>query len=304
MEILVVDPNGAIGGTAGPAFRAQGWTSAVVTDRVEAVASTLRSVPDVILIHGDGTGAEAAHLCQRLKGNPLTAGIPLVLVEDGVPPAWMLMSMPADAIAQAPWEPPELVHHIEILGPSVGASDILDDLTNFPRRRSVVTELERRMVVREVFAAGLITLREADAYRQDYGRTGLDQFIVLVSILLRRNAAGGTPISIGYLDEGAFLVLGAPNAVHSVIAQTIREFEALVPAFYEMDALFGNEEQEAGPKTWIGVQGSVCIVEPGRYDNVLQIGFVLAESIASGNDALREATAQAEHEAVQPFAAD
>ena len=304
MEILVVDPNRAIEGIASPAFRAKGWSSAVVKDRVEAVSRTLRIVPDVILVHGDGTGAEAAHLCQRLKGNPLTAGIPLVLVEDGVPPAWMLMSMPADAIAQAPWEPPELVHHIEILGPSIGTADILDDLTNFPRRRSVVTELERRMVVREVFAAGLITLREADAYRQDYGRTGLDQFIVLVSILLRRNAAGGTPVSIGYLDEGAFLVLGAPNTVHAVMAQTIREFEALVPAFYEMDALFGNAEQEAGPKTWIGVQGGICIVEPGRYDNVLQIGFMLAESIAAGNEALREATTQAEPEVVQPFAAD
>ena len=297
MEILVVDPKGAIDGVATPVFRSRGWTPSVVKDRVETIASTLRGVPDVILVHGDGTFGEAAHLCQRLKSNPLTAGIPLVLVEDAAPPAWMLMSMPADAVAQAPWEPPELVHHIEVLGPAVGQTDLLDDLTNFPRRRSVMTELERRMVSREVFAAGLLTLREADAYRQDFGRTGLDQFIVLVSILLRRNATGGTPVSIGYLDEGTFLVLGAPNTVHRVVAQTIREFEALVPAFYEMDALFGSEGQEAGPRTWIGVQGGVCIVEPGRYDNVLQVGFVLAEALSAGNDTLREATARAERQA-------
>lgn len=304
MEILVVDPSGAIGEMATPAFRAKGWTTALVTDRVEAVASTLQRVPDVILIHGDGTRGEAAHLCQRLKANPLTAGIPLVLVEDGAPPAWLLMSMPADAVAQAPWEPPDLVHHLEALGPSLGSTDFLDDLTNFPRRRLVMTELERRMVAREVFAGGLIALREADAYRQDYGRIGLDQFVVLVSILLRRNAAGGTPVSIGYLEEGTFLVLGSPNIVHAVVAQTIREFEALVPAFYEMDALFGSEEHEIGPKTWIGVQGAVCIVEPGRYDNTLQVGFVLAESIAAGNEALREATTRAEPAAIQPIAAD
>jgi hypothetical protein len=304
MEILVVDPHGVIGGKASPVFNARGWNASIVKDRVEAVSSTLDGVPDVILIHGDGSLGEAAHLCQRLKANPLTAGIPLVLVEDGVPPAWMLMSMPADAVAQAPWEPTELVHHIEVLGPSTGLTDLLDDLTNFPRRRTVMTELKRRMVVREVFAVGLITLREADAYRQDYGRTGLDQFIVLVSILLRRNAAGGTPVSIGYLDEGTFLVLGAPNTVHRIVAQTIREFEALVPAFYEMDALFGSEEQEVGPKTWIGLQGSVCIVEPGRYDNVLQVGFVLAEAVGAGNDALRDATARAEDEVMVSFAAD
>jgi DNA-binding response OmpR family regulator len=304
MEILVVDPKGAIGGVTAPVFEAKGWTNSIVKDRVEVVASTLRSVPDVILIHGDGAAGDAAHLCQRLKANPLTAGIPLVLVEDGAPPTWMLMSMPADAVAQAPWEPPELVHHIEVLSPSLDGTGLLDDLTNFPRRRSVITELERRMVVREVFAAGLLMLREADAYRQDYGRTGLDQFVVLISILLRRNATGGTPLSIGYLDEGTFLILGSPNTVHRVVAQTIREFEALVPAFYEMDALFGTEEQEAGPKTWIGVHGSVSIVEPGRYDNVLQVGFVLAETIASGNDTLRDVTAREAPVRAESFAAD
>jgi hypothetical protein len=289
MDILVVDPQGAIGPAANPAFVQRGWRAAITLDRNGAFASTLKAVPDVIVLHGDGAAGEAAHLCQRFKSNPLTAGIPLVLVEDGVPPAWVLPGMPADAVAQAPWQPPELAHHIELLAPASPTS-ILDDLTNFPRRRSIMTEMQRRMVSRELFAAGLLTLREADAYRQDYGRTGLDQFIVLSSVLLRRNATGGTPVSIGYLDEGTFLILGSPATVHEIVAETIRDFESLVPAFYEMDALFGSADESTGPPTWISVQGSLVLVEPGRFDNVLQVGFILAETLTAGNDALRVAT--------------
>ncbi len=58
-----------------------------------------------------------------------------------------------------------------------------------------------------------------------------------------------------------------------------------------MDALFGNEDPQSGPPTWVSVQSGVCLVEPGRFDNAFQIGFVLAENIALGNDVIRDAAA-------------
>lgn len=62
-----------------------------------------------------------------------------------------------------------------------------------------------------------------------------------------------------------------------------------MPAFYQMDARFGAGDQRAGPATWIGLQGAVSLVEPGRFDDALQIGFVLAEAIAAGTNGLRQA---------------
>lgn len=293
MDILVVDPNGAIAPGAEGAFKPKGWKSMVARDRGPAFAAALDAVPDAIVVHGDGRAGATTHLCQRLKHNPLTAGIPVVLVEDAAPPAWLLAGMPADAFTHAPFEPSELVHHIESLAPqpTTTGTGSLDDLTNCPRRRSILAEMDRRLLTRELFGAGLLTVREAEVYRQDFGRTALDQFVVLVSVVLRRHAASGTPVSIGYLDDGVFLVLGAPSTVHHLIAQTIRDFEALIPAYYEMDTLFGDQGHQAtGLLTWVSLQGGVCLIEPGRYDNVLQIGFVLAETLSGGHDALRDAT--------------
>jgi CheY-like chemotaxis protein len=293
MDILVVDPNRVIAPAAEDVFRGRGWRTIVTADRGEAFRRALYDLPDAVVVHGDGRSGETTHLCQRFKQNPLTAGIPLVLVEDAPPPAWLLAGMPADAFTQPPFEPSELLHHLDVLVPDGGETSALDDLTNCPRRRSVLAEIQRRLLSRDLFAAGLLTLREPDAYRQDFGRTGIDQFVVLVSVILRRHAANGTPVSIGYLDEGAFMILGAPAVVHHLLGQTIRHFEALVPAFYEMDTLFAGQEAHTGPFTWVSLEGAVCLVEPGRFDNALQVGFALAENLTGGQDALRQATHKA-----------
>jgi hypothetical protein len=52
-----------------------------------------------------------------------------------------------------------------------------------------------------------------------------------------------------------------------------------------MDALFGEQDPQAGPLTWVSLEGGVSLVEPGRFDNVLQIGAVLAETVAAGQEA-------------------
>jgi len=291
MNILIVDPENAVVPKAEPLLRQRNWTSVTTSDRAKALAIAANDTPDVIVIHGDGSAGEAAHLCQRFKSNALTSGIPLILVEDASPPAWLLAGMPADAVTQSPWEPEELLHHLEALLPaqsgSGSGSGSLDDLTNFPRRRSIMDDIARRLLSREFFGVGLLSLREAEAYRQDYGRIGLDQFVVLVSVLLRRHAAGSSPVSIGYLEEGTFLVVGASSTVHEIVASTSRDFDSLVPAYYEMDTLFGTvDDHDVGPTTWISLHGCVSLVEPERYDNVLQIGVVLADTLSTGAEAL------------------
>lgn len=305
MNILVVDPKSIIGPKVEPVLRSRNWDCVTVHSMARAIDSLKTNTPDAIVIHGDGSRGEAAHLCQRFKQNVLTAGMPLILVEDNTPPAWLLAGLPADAILQSPWEPDELLQHVEALVPMTPGSGTLDDLTNFPRRGLAIDDISRRMLSRELFGVGVLSLREADAYRQDYGRTGLDQFVVLVSVLLRRHASGSNPVSIGYLEEGSFLVVGSSTLVHQIVAQATRDFDALVPAYYEMDTLFGKDENhEVGPTTWIGLQGAVCLIEPDRFDNILQIGLVLSDTLSAGLEAVNTATFRPDRDSTSGLAAD
>ncbi|MBA3336852.1 MAG: hypothetical protein H0T49_04765 [Chloroflexia bacterium] len=189
-------------------------------------------------------------------------------------------SLPVDAVVQGPREAADLITMLEALCPASLESESLDDLTNFPCRRAIIKELERRLVSREHFAAGLLRL-------EGFGRSGLDPNIVLLSVLPRRNAVGSTPVSIGYLNNGNFLILRAPMTVHATVAQTVRGFEAPLPAVHEMNALFGSRGAHNGSPAGMRAQGSVCLVDPARFENVYQIGFALAESATQGIVALR-----------------
>ncbi|HEX3304588.1 MAG TPA: hypothetical protein VHR64_17000 [Thermomicrobiales bacterium] len=287
MNALIVDPMNTVEAVLSPVLTARGWKVDHARHVYEIFDLIIKHPPDLIVVHGDGAGGEAAHICQRFKQNVLTAGIPIILVEDSPPPAWMIAGLPADAILQAPWESEEFFHHVEVLLPGQSVTSSLDDLTNFPRRASVIDEMQRRVLARELFGVGVLNLREADAYRQDFGRSGLDQFVVLVSVLLRRHAAASTPISVGHLDDGNFLVIGPNSAVQEVIAQTTYEFDALVPAYYEMDTLFGaDDSHDVGPSTWIALQGALCLVEPDGFENILQIGYRLSDTLTAGSDAI------------------
>lgn len=288
MNALIIDPTKTVSDLLSPVLVERSWDVDYAAHIHEVNALVTNRAPELIVVHGDGPAGESAHICQRLKWNVLTSGIPIVLVEDAPPPAWMLAGVPADAILQAPWETDEFFHHVEVLIPGQSETSSLDDLTNFPRRATIIDEMQRRVVARELFGVGVLNLREADAYRQDFGRSGLDQFVVLVSVLLRRHASASTPISVGHLDDGNFLVIGPSTAVQEVIAQTTFEFDSLVPAYYEMDTLFGADDtHDVGPATWIALQGAVCLVEPGEFENIWQVGFRLTDTMNAGSEALR-----------------
>ena len=141
MNALIVDSSDTVEAVLSPALSARQWHVDHARYIHEVNNLIMVHPPDLIVVHGDGAGGEAAHICQRFKQNVLTAGIPIILVEDSPPPAWMLAGLPADAILQAPWETEEFFHHVEVLLPGQTVTTSLDDLTNFPRRASMIDEM-------------------------------------------------------------------------------------------------------------------------------------------------------------------
>ena len=154
MNALIVDPMNTVDAVLAPVLTERKWHVSHAQHVHEINDLIMNHPPDLIIVHGDGPAGDAAHICQRFKQNVLTAGIPIILVEDSPPPAWMLAGIPADAILQAPWETDEFFHQVDILLPAQTSTSTLDDLTNFPRRPSVIAEMQRRVLARELFGVG------------------------------------------------------------------------------------------------------------------------------------------------------
>lgn len=294
MNVLVVDPSAVVGSALRAVLDERGWTMSEVRELAQVVGAFVGNAPDLIVVHADGRPGEAAHTCQWFKQNALAVCVPILLVGETPPSAWQLAGLPVDATLATRWDCDELLHRIELLRFGQQGTGLLDDLTNLPRRRSMVDDLARRMAARELFGAGILTLRDAGASRQDGGRHGVDQLVVLVGVLLRRHATSSSPVSIGLLDDASFLVIGPISTVHDVIAQTTYDFGALAPAYYETDAFPGAEvDGGVDPSPRVSLHGAVCLVEPDRYDNPLQVGARLADILADGLEAIESVTVPA-----------
>jgi DNA-binding response OmpR family regulator len=287
MHVYVIDPKYVMARISETACRGQGWRTTVIQDYASALSQIVVDVPDAIVVQGDGVTGAAAHLCQRIKSNAFTAGIPIVHIEEAVPTPWLVTGVPADAVLQMPWDPDELIGQIEMIVPMNAGTDEFDDLTSFSRRRNMMGELTRLMMAQDTFTIGHLSLRQFDSYRQEYGRMGLDQLVVLAGSLLKRHDSGPEPVRFGYLDEGSFVVVGSNERVEETVSNTVRDFELLIPSFYDNSGMFGEETGQAdGPTTWVGIHGGLFLAEPGKFDNLLQIGYALTDLLDRGEDPL------------------
>jgi CheY-like chemotaxis protein len=277
MFVLVVDPIEDLLAAIEPSFQDRGWRHLAVTDRGATFITTLDRMPDAIVMRGDGRRGETTHLCQRLKHNPLTGRIPLIVVEDESP-AWLLAGPPADAMIPAPFEPDDVLQRIALLTAGTDTTGDFDDLTVYPRRHVVIAEIDRRLATGEPFAAGFITLDDADDYRLRAGRFGMDEIVALIGEIIRPLVAGDRSAVVGSLGDGSFVLIGAQATIHRAVGHAIRDFATVNPD-PEIDPIFGRFAGLSTTSTTPHLTGAVVQVSADRIDNAVQVGHLLLDAL-------------------------
>jgi putative two-component system response regulator len=79
-RILVVDDNAHIAALLRQGLKAEGYQVATAQDGLEALAEVGAHPPDLILLDIDLPGLSGDEICRRLKGDPATRLIPIVMV--------------------------------------------------------------------------------------------------------------------------------------------------------------------------------------------------------------------------------
>jgi two-component system, cell cycle response regulator DivK len=92
---------------------ASGYRVAEAADGEEALEKTAELAPDIILLDVSLPLLDGREVTKRLKGNPATAGIPVVLLS-GMPPEYV-KGVGADACVSKPCAPEALLAEVERL---------------------------------------------------------------------------------------------------------------------------------------------------------------------------------------------
>jgi len=83
--VLLIEPNVASGASYGDALRRAGYTVVLVPDTTTALQALTEITPHIVVARFDPrTHDERLALCERLKGDARTAGIPILLTSDTI----------------------------------------------------------------------------------------------------------------------------------------------------------------------------------------------------------------------------
>ena len=123
LKILVVDDENDMRSSIGEFLQDRGYSVCDAGDGEEALAKTFTEKPDLILLDLRLPKVDGYQVCQTLKGNPITSGIPIIMITalNATPQKVKGMEFGADDYISKPFDLDELHARIKMIMRRVAA---------------------------------------------------------------------------------------------------------------------------------------------------------------------------------------
>jgi diguanylate cyclase (GGDEF)-like protein len=206
-------------------------------DGASGLAEVQRDPPDLILLDIMMPGMDGFEVCRRLKENPLTSRIPVILLTAKTAEKDRIHGLEvfADDYVTKPWQQDELLFRVRNQLRTRRAQLQSNPLTGLPGSVLIDAELSRRIAVGEKFAFLMIDLDRFKSYNDYYGYARGDTVIRFVASILHGQLSrlGAPSDFVGHIGGDDFVIITEPHRAHP-IAEAIRDqFDAHVGALYD-----------------------------------------------------------------------
>jgi diguanylate cyclase (GGDEF)-like protein len=218
---------------------AKGATYIVRTagDGVSGLAEVQRDPPDLILLDVMMPGMDGFEVCRRLKENPLTSRIPVILLtaKTGDKDRIHGLEVFADDYVTKPWQQDELLFRVRNQLRTRRAQLQSNPLTGLPGSVLIDAELSRRIAAGEKFAFLMIDLDRFKSYNDYYGYSRGDKVIRFVASILHGQLGrlGGPGDFVGHIGGDDFVIITEPPRARRIADSIKEQFDAHVGALYD-----------------------------------------------------------------------
>jgi diguanylate cyclase (GGDEF)-like protein len=208
----------------------------VVQHAGELEQMVLRSLPKLVMIDADATGAAGLAVCGRLKADPYTAIAPLVAVSGRHTTeqveAWF--SAGADEVVTPLFEPAEQRGRLDGLLTRTARDVAVNPSTRLPGTTEIEREIRRRMERDERFAVCYADLDHFKEYNDRYSYYDGDRVIYLVSRILHDVVKGMVAQQgfIGHIGGDDFIFIIPVSDIPDVCTEILSVFDTLIPYQY------------------------------------------------------------------------
>ena len=224
----------------------EGYDIRTAADGEEALETAIADPPDLILLDVMLPKIDGFEVCRRLRSNPRTANVPVILVTARTLALDKLVGLTAgaDDYIIKPYDPVELVARVRTAMRRVRQMRDMNPLTGFPGNLAIYEEMERRLEDSAPFALMHVDLDNFKAFNDQYGFIRGDLAIKMVaSVLTQALATRSDESFLGHIGGDDFVVLCNPSAAEDIAAEVVARFDASIRRLYDtVDAERGYVE--------------------------------------------------------------
>ncbi|HIU51363.1 MAG TPA: diguanylate cyclase [Candidatus Merdicola faecigallinarum] len=258
--------------------------SNITTSEIEIA---LRNIPSLIIINEDNVTKDIIELCNMIRANEDNSITPII-VESSNPTKehiFEVMKTSVEYYVLKPVDDQYLYYIVKNLMRLMYVNRRVSPLTGLPGNVQIHAEMKKRVLNREEFAVLYFDLDNFKAYNDVYGFLKGDEIIKFTARTIVRNIHNlkDNDSFVGHIGGDDFVAIVSKTNYEAVCQNIIAEFDQEVLQYYtKEDAEKGYIEVinrrgilEEFPLTSISI--GVVEVDPGRFDNILEIGEVGAQ---------------------------
>jgi PleD family two-component response regulator len=222
----------------------RGFPSIEVGDATQIEAMTLRTLPAMVLVDGDGAAAQGRELCRRLKSDPYTAIVPVAFLaaNHSVASVHEAFRAGADEVLTPIFDPEEQRSRLDVLLTRTERNVSVHPSTRLPGTNEIEREIKRFMDAGGLFSVCYADLDHFKEYNDRYSYYDGDRVILLLSRILHDVVKGlcGSLGFVGHIGGDDFILVLPLEYAAPCCSEILTVFDLLIPFQYS------EQDQRAG----------------------------------------------------------
>jgi diguanylate cyclase (GGDEF)-like protein len=235
--VLVVDDDIDIARFIEVNLRLEGFDVTVAHDGQEALEVIADDLPDLALLDVMMPRIDGVELCRRLRSDPLTASLPVIMLTAKSLSADKVVGLTAgaDDYIIKPFDTLELIARVRSTLRRNAEMRAVSPLTGLPGNHRINEEIASRAAGDQHFAVCHVDLDNFKAFNDRYGWLRGDDVITLLASALKAAAAAvGIPQPFtGHVGGDDFVVICAPEQVELLTARCVELFDLGVASLHD-----------------------------------------------------------------------
>jgi diguanylate cyclase (GGDEF)-like protein len=257
-DVLVVEDDEFLARLLDVELSSSGYTVRVAHDGEEGLAAAFDRTPDLVLADVMMPRMDGFELVRRLRGDPRTESVSIILVTARGLQTDKLTGLTAgaDDYVVKPFDNEELLARVAGVLRRAEYMKSQSPLTGLPGNVRIEEEIEARIALRQPFAVLYLDLDNFKAFSDRYGFVRGDEALRATGHLIRDTAkeAAGPGTFIGHIGGDDFVVVCEPERADGLAQEVIRRFDALAPSLYDDEdrrrGTIRSEDRQGNPRTF------------------------------------------------------